>query len=547
MKNLLNLLAAIALLIWGTYLVRTGIFRVFGSALRNFLSRNLQNRFSAAVAGLGITALVQSSTATVLLISSFVGQGWVALPLALAVALGADIGASLMAVAFSFDLSWLSPLLLLSGVILFLSNEQARTGRVGRILIGLGLMLLALSLIRSATQALTQAPAIQALLTSLSGDRFLPMVMGAVLAIFCYSSLAVVLLTATLASSSVMPLEIALGLVLGANLGSGILAVLNSIRSAGPARQVPIGNLVFKSAGVAVSLPLLEFWVAHFPHIPAISQPIAFHLFLNVLIGVLFLGPVFQMARWIERWGPTVKLAHDDPRPRHLDPSALATPSLAISCAVREAMHQADVVETMLRGLLTVIRTNDLQLSQSLRKMEDQVDALYSAIKHYLTQISREALGEEESRRWTDIIGFTINMEQIGDIVERALQDVEEKKIRSQRSFSDAGMEEISALHERLISNFQLGVSVFLHGSVADAQSLLTEKVYFREMERHFSSNHLLRLSEKTQQSVETSSLHIDLLSELRRANSHICSFAYPILDSIGALTPSRLKSVPPA
>src|SRR5689334_15855234 len=147
MKHLLNLLAAIALLVWGTQLVRAGILRVFGANLRNVLAHSVANRWTAAISGLGVTALVQSSTATALIISSFVGQGLVALPLALAVMLGADVGSSLMAVVFSFDLSWLSPLFIFIGVVLFLARQSTAVGRIGRILIGLGLMLLALRLI----------------------------------------------------------------------------------------------------------------------------------------------------------------------------------------------------------------------------------------------------------------------------------------------------------------------------------------------------------------------------------------------------------------
>jgi phosphate:Na+ symporter len=196
----------------------------------------------------------------------------------------------------------------------------------------------------------------------------------------------------------------------------------------------------------------------------------------------------------------------------------------------------------MIIGMLPVIKNNDLKLAQDLRKLDDHVDELYSAIKYYLTKISREALGEEESRRWTDIISFTINMEQIGDIVERILIDIEDKKIRKGRSFSDAGMAEICELHARLLDNLRLGMSVFLNGSVRDAQKLLEEKARFRDLERAYASSHLSRLSGNTMQSIETSSLHIDLISDLKRINSHICSIAYPILDSAGALAPSRLR-----
>jgi phosphate:Na+ symporter len=229
-------------------------------------------------------------------------------------------------------------------------------------------------------------------------------------------------------------------------------------------------------------------------------------------------------------------------RPRHLDPMALTTPSLAISCAAREALHQADIVETMLRGIIPVIKNNDLALSGRLRQLDDTVDELYSAIKFYLTQISRESLSDAESRRWTDIVSFTINMEQIGDIIERVLQDIEDKKVRKSRSFSDAGIAEICHLHERLLANLRLAMSVFLAGHVRDAQRLLEEKAHFRDLEHEYAANHISRLRDNTAQSIETSSLHLDLISDLKRINSHICSIAYPILEQAGALTKTRIR-----
>ncbi|MDP3309543.1 MAG: Na/Pi cotransporter family protein [Polaromonas sp.] len=545
MKHLLNLLAAIALLVWGTHLVRTGILRVFGANLRHVLSRSISNRFNAALSGIGVTALVQSSTATALIVSSFVGQGLITLPLALAVMLGADIGTSLMAVVFSFDLSWLSPLFIFSGVVLFISRQATNVGRVGRILIGLGLMLLALRLVTDSTSVLTSNPAIKALLGTLSSDLLLEITVGAVLAVVSYSSLAIVLLTATLAASGAIPPDVALGLVLGANLGSGLLAVLTTARSAIEVRQVPLGNLVFKLLGVAVAAPFVGLWLRHVaPHLGGTATMVVlFHLMFNTAVGVVFIGWTQVVARWVEKLLPRpVKGATAGGRPHHLDPSALATPSLAISCAAREALHQADVVESMLLGVLEVIRRNNLQLAEDLRKMDDTVDELYSAIKYYLTKISREALGEEESRRWTDIISFTINMEQIGDIIERVLIDIEDKKIKPGRNFSEAGMAEICELHQRLIDNLRLGMSVFLNGNVRDAKKLLEEKARFRDLERAYATTHLGRLSDRTMQSMETSSLHIDLISDLKRINSHICSIAYPILDSAGALVPNRLR-----
>jgi phosphate:Na+ symporter len=544
MKHLLNLLAAIALLVWGTHLVRTGILRVFGANLRHVLSRSISNRFNAALSGLGVTALVQSSTATSLIVSSFVGQGLITLPLALAVMLGADIGTSLMAVVFSFDLSWLSPLFIFTGVVLFISRQSTNVGRFGRVLIGLGLMLLALRLVTDSTAVLTSNAAVKALLGTLSSDLLLEITVGAVLAVVSYSSLAIVLLTATLASSGVIPPDVAMGLVLGANLGSGLLAVLTTARSAIEVRQVPMGNLVFKVLGVAIAAPFVGLWLRHVaPYLGEMATMVVmFHLMFNLAVGIAFIGWTQVVARWVDKFLPRPIKGAAGGRPHHLDPTALTTPSLAISCAAREALHQADIVESMLIGVLAVIRQNDLRLAEDLRKMDDTVDELYSAIKYYLTKISREALGEEESRRWTDIISFTINMEQIGDIIERVLIDIEDKKIKPGRNFSEAGMAEICELHQRLLDNLRLGMSVFLNGNVRDAKKLLEEKARFRDLERAYATTHLGRLSDRTMQSMETSSLHIDLISDLKRINSHICSIAYPILDSAGALVPNRLR-----
>jgi phosphate:Na+ symporter len=547
MKHLLNLLAAVALLVWGTYLVRTGILRVFGANLRHVLARSIGTRPAAALAGLGVTALVQSSTATALIVAAFVGQGLVALPTALAVMLGADVGTSLMAVVFSFDLSWLSPLFIFVGVVLFIGRQSTQLGRFGRVLIGLGLMLLALRLVSESTAIMVRSPAIKALLGSLSSDILLEITVGAVLAVVAYSSLAIVLLNATLAATGAIPLDVAIGLTLGANLGSGLLGVLATAKSTVEVRQVPIGNLVFKAVGVLLAAPCVGLWIKYArPLVDPAHMVVLFHLVFNVLIALLFLAFTHIVARWVEQWLPKPDRSMVAGRPHHLDPSALATPSLAISNAAREALHQADIVETMMLGMLRVIRDNDLRLAEELRKLDDTVDQLYSAIKYYLTKISREALGEEESRRWTDIISFTINMEQIGDIIERVLIDIEDKKIRKGRNFSDAGMAEICELHARLVDNLRLGMSVFLNGSVRDAHKLLEEKARFRDLERAYAGTHLMRLAENTVQSIETSSLHLDLISDLKRINSHICSIAYPILDSAGALAPSRFKQVLP-
>jgi phosphate:Na+ symporter len=544
MQILLNLLAGVSLLVWGTHIVRTGILRLYGSNLRRFLRVSVAKPVHAFFAGIGITALIQSSTATALIVAAFAGQGLIGTQQALAVMLGADVGTSLVTVVLSFDLSWLSPLLIFVGVVLFLSRQENWAGQFGRVLIGLGLIMFALQWISVAAKPVVQAAGVQVIFASLTGDVLLDMLVAALMTILCYSSLAVVLLLATLASLKVIALPVALGLVLGANLGSGILGMLSTLNSPPEARRVTLGNFLFKLIGCILLVPFIthiEKPISGLGIGPA-QEVVLFHLAFNVALALIFIFFTAPIARVAERLLPTKPAIDDASKPRHLDPSALATPTLAISCAAREALRIGDVIEQMLNGLLTVLKTNDRALAERLRKMDDVVDDLYTAVKLYLTQISREALEQADSRRWADIVSFTINMEQVGDIIERIIIELEEKKIDKGRNFSDAGMAEICDLHARLIANLRLGLSVFLNGDLKSAQELLAQKVLFRDLERAYADSHLARLAENTLDSIETSSLHLDLISDLKRINSHISSMAYPILEQAGVLAKTRLK-----
>jgi phosphate:Na+ symporter len=544
-QTLLNLLAGVSLLVWGTHIVRTGILRMYGGNLRRVLRRSVSKRASAFFAGLGVTGLIQSSTATALIVAAFAGQGLIGTAPALAVMLGADVGTALVTVLLSFDLSWLAPLLIFSGIVLYLSSQASNAGRFGRILIGLGLIMFALQWISVAAHPIVQAAGVKVIFASLTGDVMLDMLVAALFTVLCYSSLAVVLLVATLASLHVIALPVALGLVLGANLGSGVLGMLSTLRAAPEARRVTLGNFLFKLIGCVLAVPLaghLDEWIGGIG-LDAAREVVLFHLAFNVVLALLLLYWTDHIAKIAEQLLPARPLSEDPAKPRHLDPSALDTPGLAIACAAREAMRIGDVVEQMLAGMLTVLTTNDRTLAEHLRKTDDIVDELYTAVKLYLTQIPREALEQREGRRWADIVSFAINMEQVGDIIERILTDLEDKKIDKGRNFSGAGMAEICDLHARLIANLRLGLSVFLNGDLKHAQELLAQKVLFRDLERAYANSHLGRLAGNTVESIETSSLHLDLISDLRRINSHICSIAYPILEEAGVLARTRLKT----
>ena len=532
MLTLLNLLSAVALLIWGTHIVRTGILRVYGSNLRRVLSQNMARRPLAFIAGILVTALVQSSNATAMLVTSFVGQGLMTLTPALAIMLGADVGTALMARVLTFDLSWLSPLLIFLGVIFFLSRKQTRAGQLGRVGIGLGLIILALQLIVEAAAPITHAQGVKVLFASLTGDILLDALVGALFALVSYSSLAAVLLTATLAGAELISLPVAIGLVIGANIGSGLLAFLSTSMQNAAGRQVALGSLLYKLIGLLLIIPALGPLVKWMDSLNFSPQElvIGFHLLYNSVRCLLMLPTVKPMASVCSWLLPLREETNGHAQPRHLDPTALATPSLALANAVRETLRMGDLVDSMLDAMLGVLRGTQTAMTQQMRSLGEDVEGLYNAIKLYLAQMPREDLGEQDSRRWAEIIELAINLKLASDLIERMLRKVQQQKTAQRREFSEVGLEELTGLHTQLLANLRLGLSVFLSADPESARQLLREKRRFRAQKRRLAHAHVSRLQHKVVQSIETSSLHLELIADMKRLNSLFCSSAYVVL-----------------
>jgi phosphate:Na+ symporter len=531
-------------------MVRTGVARAFGANLRHVIARGTANRYYSFLAGLGVTAVLQSSTATALIASAFASRGLMPLAAALAVMLGADVGTTLVAQLLSLKIAWLSSLFIFVGVVMFLGGKVTRWRDMGRIAIGLGLMLLALRLIFAASEPMRDATAIHDVLNAIAGDAVLGILVAALLTWLAHSSLAVVLLVMSLAAVGIVHAPSAFVLVLGANLGGTIPAILTSLADGVEARRVTFGNAGLKLIGVVVAVPFVNSiapYLAVIESDPA-RQIVDFHMFFNLVLAAVFLGSTKPVAALVARLLPArAGVADDDPgRARYLDRSSMESPSVALTCAARETMHMGDIVETMLRQSMTALLTDDRKLVAEVERMDNVVDRLHEAIKLYVTEVTRVNLDEAEGRRATDIITFTTNLEHIGDIIDKNLMELAAKKIKNKRRFSEDGAAELTALHRRVLDNLKLALGVFISGDVKIARLLLDEKVAIRDAERSAAENHLARLREGRIESIDSSSLHLDVLRDLKRIHSHICAVAYPILDAAGELAPSRLKSAEP-
>ncbi|MBN9280636.1 MAG: Na/Pi cotransporter family protein [Hyphomicrobium sp.] len=541
---LLQLAGFVALLLWGMRMVHTGMVRAFGGNLRRFLATGLKSRWKAFLAGMGITALLQSSTATALMSTSFIAAGFMTIVPALAVTLGANVGTTLIVQVLSFKVSAVAPLFMLAGVIAFNRGGRTRTRDLGRVSIGIGLILLALHLIVSTIEPVEKTAALRDLFAIVSADPIIDIVLAALLTWAAYSSIAAVLLIMTLAEHQIVAPVAAIALVLGANLGN----VIPQYFAAGTnkaARQLALGNLIVRCAGCLVAIPVLP-WLADamaaLDASPA-RQVANFHTLFNVALAVVFIGLLDPLARLCAKLIPPGPTAADPGAPQYLDAAVVKSPSLALADATREVLRMVDIVQTMLTTFLEALRSDDRKLLATLAEMDDDLDRLHNAVKQHLMAISRQdGLSEVDANRCSDILAFTINLEHVGDILDKNLRELAAKKIKRKLTFSDDGLEEISNMHRCLLDNLHLATSVFVLGDIQSARALMTEKDRMRDLEQEANDNHLRRLREGKPQSIETSSLHIDITRDLKRIAAHIASVAYPILERTGSIRRSRLR-----
>jgi phosphate:Na+ symporter len=548
---LLDLMGGVALLLWGLRMVLTGVLRAFGSNLQRILGKSLNNRFSAFAAGLGLTALLQSSTATGLMTASLAADGTVSLVPALAIMLGANVGTTLIVQLLSFDIAAIAPVLFLVGLVTFrFAGGSGLAKALGRIIIGLGLILLALHILVDTLAPAEQAPTVRALLGSITNDPVMCIVIAAALTWAAHSSVAVVLLVMSLAYSQFVTTEAALALVLGANLGSAINPLIEAGNRGDPAsRRLPVGNMLNRLVGVLIVLPFLhpiaEELRAWQPDAAKLTAE--FHMLFNIVLAAIFIGLLDVVAKLLVRFLPDRKQPEDASAPRYLDEAALETPPIALANAARETPRMGDTVETMLRDVMTAIMTNDRKLTSEVEQRDNVVDKLTEAIKLYITKLTRDSLDEEEGRRAMEIISFTINLEHIGDIIDKNLCELALKKIKRGYQFSPQGAAELTEFHKRTLESLQVAFGIFMTGDVEAARKLLRTKTELRKAELDAADRHFERLREGRPESLETTSLHLDILSDLKRIHSLVCSVAYPVLEAAGELSRERLPSSIPA
>ncbi|WP_288427957.1 Na/Pi cotransporter family protein [uncultured Agrobacterium sp.] len=539
---IVNLLGAVALLLFGLAQVKDGVTRAFGVKLRTALATGTKNGPRSFLSGFLATIALQSSTATALTVASFAERELIRPRMAQIVLLGANVGTAVTAWIFATGVAWLSPLLILSGIVLRKGTSNARQGG-GTALVGVGLMLLSLHLLSNATEPMRASPALGAFIGLLDDAWPVALLLSAAMAFFSSSSLAMVVLILSLASADILSTGLIIVLILGANLGGAIPPVIATLSAPASARRITLGNLIIRAVGCAIALPLASYGAEALQKLPLAESmlPVDAHLIFNILLTIVAWPLSGMVSDMMAKIVPTDVQA--DEGPKFLDADALDTPVVALANATREVLVVGDAIERMLIRTENAFKHNDLAPLAEITTLEKKVDRLQQEVKIYLSQLGRKGLDEHDARRSITIIDYAINLEHIGDIIEKGLCEQIRKKVLNGFKFSDEGYDELKTLFDMTIENLRSAQSILVTGDFALARRLMEIKIDIRRLEKRSSGRHLERLRDGLMESLQTSSLHLDMLRDLKRINAHIVSVAHPILDESGVLGESRLRA----
>lgn len=540
--QLLDLLGAAALLLWGLGLIKTGLLRAYGVVLRQWLSRGAGGRVAAAFWGFLATLGLQSSTASAVIVASFAARDIIPARMAQAMMLGANLGTAVVAVILSTDLHWVASAAILLGVLMYRISQSNRLRNLGRALLGLGLMLLALQLLGAVTEPLRDSRTIIHVLAGLTNAPVFALLIAAGLAVLASSSLAVVMLVVMLASAGLVGSELSLWLVAGANLGGAVPPWL-AVRADGvAARRLTLANLLVRACGALAVLVLagpMSAALGRFLPDPG-AQVVAAHVAFNIALLLAFLPLLGPLCSLVEQLLPTPKGPAS--RRSQLDESLLPIPELALAVAARETLGLGDAVAEMLERALESLEGSDEAVFTEISRLEKRVDQQQEAIKLYVARLSRGELDEDDARWAAEIVSYAINLEHIGDIIEGGMAEIAARKMRKKLVFSPEGHAEISNFFQHTLENFRIAQATFLSRDVSLAHRLVARKVESRRIEADSAERHMQRMQRGRAETLETSAIHLDMLRDLKRVNAHIASVAYPILEELGMLDESRLR-----
>lgn len=544
LQFLLNIAGAAALLIWAVRLVRTGVERGFAAPLRIWLRHSAKNRLLAAATGMGAAVFLQSSTAVAVLVSNFVAKRGLAAAVGLNILLGADVGSALVTQLLMVRQAFLTPLLLLVGVAIFLRGE-GNARQVGRILIGLALIFVSLDMIRAATGPLVGNPSTQIVMAYLGRDLATAFVIGAAFAWVVHSGVAAVLLFVTLAAQAVLPTTAAAAMILGANLGGALIAFVLTLSAPIVTRRMVIANLILRGGGAIVitlliaAIPELLIYLGKTPARQAINLHLVFNLALAV-VALPFVGQFMTALTALIPDRPADINAVESATA--LDPTALNRPQRGLDCAARELLGMGQKIERTLIAVEPLYDTWNAADGKAIYEQDLAIKKMHLNVKLYLAKLGQNGLDEDLGRRSMELASISSSLDSASDAIARVMLDLAKRLDTQDLKFSTQGREEIHDFSDRVQSNVQLALNVMMNQNPAEARELVAAKEKVRRVEQKLQRNHIGRLREGLAESIDTSNIHQETLRALKQINTAFSMVGYPILLKSGDLLKSRLS-----
>ena len=526
---LFSLLGGTALLLYGVRLLGEGLQRAAGTRLRHVLSTLTGNRFKALAVGAGVTAVLQSSSATTVMLVGFASAGLLSLRQTIGVILGADVGTTVTVQLLAFDLLAVSPLIVFAGWLIW-TIGRGTLRYAGQAVLGFGFLFLGMKLVSDGTAPLANSSLFRDLLAALIGQPLILFLVAAIFTALVRSSAAVIGLALSLAASGLMPLSGAIPIIFGANIGTAATALFAAIGQNAEALRVAAAHAAFKVVGVVLFVPFAALFgdlVARTA--PDVPRQIAnAHTLFNVILAAVFLPFTNIAADLFTRVVPD--RATTSTGAIYLNAQTIDTPAVALGQALRETLRMGDVVVQSLKDSLTVLERDDERLMRDVISRDDVIDTLEEDIKQFLIGVGQQSLTEEQAERETALIFVIANLEEIGDVIEKNLMELAAKKIAGHHVFSQQGWSEIRELHAKVVENLELAMSALASQDATIAEKIIRHKSVVNVLERQLRQTHIRRLHEGLRETIDTSSIHLDLLANLKRANSLVAGIAYAVL-----------------
>ena len=530
MSHLLNLLGAVALIFWGTYMVKSGMLRTFGMSLRSWLAQNLSNRFSGFVTGFCLSSLLQSSTAATLLVAGLQSEGLLNTLIAISCIFGAELGSAFVACVLSLNLACIAPALILAGVIMFFCfKPSTRQGQFGRILLGLAFIMVAINQIVVSTEPLRSNEEIAVFFDLLHDYPILSFFAGTILAVGCVSSLAAVIVAASLFSAEVLSFGASLWMVLGANAGSTVLALLTTMFASRIGRRGPSATAFFRTLMIILAVAALSLGPQISSHLP--NNVVLCHLLFNAavgLAGLVLIKPLSSIAEHLLK-APTEKETFIFNDQKLFAQENFLSVTISLSVAKKYLIKETDEIRLLWLYVDTLLRSNPNP--GEIMIMKNKKAALLKlnrSLSLFLNRSVTTNLSAMEAIEWQNLKSVNGSLKSAINLIEHTIDVINENKCVKHLDFSPEGLRELSESHQIVLSGIQT-LAAYLRSTDENQKSELNKRLLNLQKEllsvaREQTRLHLQRISDNDVNAVETDALHLELQSLFNRLAGLVCA-----------------------